>query len=173
MSKTAEILVHALITSKLDYCNALLYGLPASTVTPLQHVQNSAARVVADTRKRNHITPVLHELHGLRVKDRITLKILVLAYRALNRLAPGYIGDLIVPYVSARTFRSSSNNLLVVPPSKLRSFGDRRFVYAAPTLWNSLLLRVRSAQTLNEAVEVLSFHRLLPLLVIDFYVLLL
>ena len=125
-NKTAGILVHALITSKLDYCNALLCGLPACTVTLLQHVQNPAARVVAGTRKRDHITPVLHELHWFRVKDRITFKILVLAYRALNGLAPG---DLIVPYICTIACASI---VKYQPPgcSTIKnSFGDRRFAY--------------------------------------------
>jgi len=134
--------------------------------TDFQHLQSRCfsmsrtlqPRVVADTRKRDHITPVLHELHWLRVKDRITFRILVLTYRALKGLTPSYIGDLIVPYVPPRALRSSSNNLLVVPPSKLRSFGDRRFAYAAPTLWNSLPLRIRSAQTLNEFKRLLKSY---------------
>ena len=157
--KTAETLVHALITSKLDYCNALMYGLPASTTTSLlQYVQNSAARVVMRTRKFDHITSVLRDLHWLQVEDRIIFKILMITYRALHGLAPDYISDLVVPYVPPRSLRSANENLLVVPSSRLRSFGDRRFAYAAPTLWNSLPLKIRNAQSLTQFKGLLKTH---------------
>ena len=69
-------LVHAFITSRLDYCNALLYGLPKEQIAKLQRVQNAAARVIMDVGKYSHITPVLYELHWLPVQARIQFKIL-------------------------------------------------------------------------------------------------
>ena len=68
----AERLVHAFISSKLDFCNALLYGLPQSVIDRLQYVQNCAARLVTRTRSSEHITPVLRSLHWLPVRQRIT-----------------------------------------------------------------------------------------------------
>ena len=71
----AETLVHAFISSQLDFCNALLYGLPQSVIDRLQYVQNCAARLVSRTRSSEHITPVLRRLHWLSVRQRITYKI--------------------------------------------------------------------------------------------------
>ena len=65
------LLVHALITSKLDYCNSLLHGLPDKLLNRLQHLQNIAARIVSHTSKFEHITPVMYELHWLPVEMRI------------------------------------------------------------------------------------------------------
>ena len=70
-----EKIVHALITSKLDYCKSLLFGLSNCQLQKLQRVQNAAARIIAGTRKYDHITPILRELHWLPVNERIDLKI--------------------------------------------------------------------------------------------------
>ena len=56
-------LKHAFVTSKLDSCNGVLTGLPGKKINKLQHVQNAAARLVAGTKKQEHITPVLQTLH--------------------------------------------------------------------------------------------------------------
>ncbi len=68
----AEKLVHAFMTSRLDYCNALLGGCPASSINKLQVVQNAAARVLTRSRKYDHITPILQSLHWLPIKYRIS-----------------------------------------------------------------------------------------------------
>ncbi len=77
----AEKLVHAFMTSRLDYCNALLGGCPASSINKLQVVQNAAARVLTRSRKYDHITPILQSLHWLPIKFRISYKILLLTYK--------------------------------------------------------------------------------------------
>jgi len=69
--ETTEILVHAFISSKLDYCCSLLYGLPKHMISSLQSVQNTAARIVTLAKKFDHITPVLIQLHWLPVHFRI------------------------------------------------------------------------------------------------------
>ncbi len=91
----AEKLVHAFLTSRLDYCNALLGGCPAYSINKLQVVQNSVARVLTRSRKCNHITPILQSLHWLPIKFCISYKILLLAYKALNDLAPAYLTNLL------------------------------------------------------------------------------
>ncbi len=47
----AEMLIHAFMTSRLDYCSALLGGCDACLINKLQMVQNAAARVLTRTRK--------------------------------------------------------------------------------------------------------------------------
>ena len=83
-----EILMHAFISSRLDYCNILYTGLTQSNIHKLQMVQNAAARMLTGTKKREHITPVLAQLHWLPVKYRIDFKILLFVFKAVNGSAP-------------------------------------------------------------------------------------
>ena len=85
----------------------------------------------------------------LPVRQRITYKILLLTYKALNGMAPKYIADLLQPYTPTRQLQSSSKNLLVTPKSNLKFYGDRSFQVAAPRLWNSLTDDIRSIQNLD------------------------
>ncbi len=107
----AEKLVHAFMTSRLDYCNALLGGRPASSINKLQIVQNAAARVLTRSRKYHHITPILQSLHWLPIKFRISYKILILTYKALNGLAPAYQTNLLSRYNPTRSLRSQNSGL--------------------------------------------------------------
>ncbi len=143
----AEKLVHAFMTSRLDYCNALLGGCPASSINKLQIVQYAAARVLTRSRKYDHITPILQSLHWLPIKFRY--KILLLAYKALNGLPPAYLTSLLSRYNPTRSLRSQNSGLLVVPRIAKSTKGGRAFSYLAPKLWNSLPDNVRGSDTLS------------------------
>ena len=124
----------------------------------LQMVQNSAARLIARQRKHQHITPVLVELHWLPVRWRVQYKLLVLVFTALHGLAPGYIRDLITPYLPTRNLRSADLHLLVVPRYNLEGYGKRAFSVSGPTLWNSLPENMRKIDNLTKFKTLLKTH---------------
>ncbi len=114
MSNT-EILMNAFMTSRLDYCNALLGGCSAHLINKLHLVQNVVARVLTRTRKYDHISPVLSTPHWLPIKYCIAFKILLITYKALNNLAPQYLSELLSHYSTSRPLRSQNSGHLIIP----------------------------------------------------------
>ena len=139
---TAEKMIHATVTSRLDYCSSLLYGAKQSHIDRLQWCQNNATRIIFKRRKFDHISPVLRELHWLPVERRIT-------YKALNGHAPQYLATLISKYVPLRPLRSEDQYLLNSSRWRLETFGKRAFSKAAPTLWNPLPLSVKQTPSIG------------------------
>jgi len=138
--KAAKTLVHAFVSSRLDYCNSLLYGIGDGLLTKLQTVQNAAARVVTGTKKFDHITPVLRQLHWLPVCQRIIFKLAMITFKCLHGLAPSYLADVCIPVssvVGKWQLRSANSGALVVPCTST-TIGQRDFAVAGPATWNSL-----------------------------------
>jgi hypothetical protein len=147
--ESLECVVHAFVTTKLDYCNSLFCGIPSKQIGRLQAIQNTAARILTSTRKYDSITPVLYSLHWLPVEQRIKFKTLIIIYKTLNGMAPSYLSDLIVPYTPSRTLRSSHENMLYIPFTNSNLVKTRAFSVNGPTLWNKLPSHIRSALSLN------------------------
>ena len=145
----AEKMINATVASRLDYCDRLLYGAKQSHIDRLQCSQNNAARIISKRRKFDHISPVLRELHWLPVEHRMSYKILLLTYNALNGHAPQYIAALISKYVPPRSLRSDDQYILNSPRWRLETSGKRAFSKAAPTLWNPLPLSVKQAPSID------------------------
>ena len=131
--RPAATLMHAFVTSRVDYCNAV-YGmqgrrrrLPTSCN---DWVLNAAARVVSDTRKFDRgLTSLLHdELHWLDVPERVTYKMGVMVYRCLHGQAPRYLTDNLITssdVVSRLRLRSANRHQLIVPGCRLNTYGRR------------------------------------------------
>ena len=129
----------------------------SSSKNPLNYtlirVFNAAARLVFSARKSGHITPLLRELHWLKVPERIQFRLCVLAYRYLNGTAPSYLVEtlnLTADVGSRRRLRSASTWTLVVPSTRHTTLGDRAFTVAAARAWNALPPSVRSASSLPQ-----------------------
>ena len=145
--KSCKILINTLMVSRLDYCNALLYGLPARAIQPLQRLQNRAARTLTLTPKFASISGVLRDLHWLPVEKRIVFKVLLFCYKAQHGLAPSYLSELLIPYTPSKDGLRPRPHDLVVPSSRLATYGDRCFEVAAPRLWNKLPLNIRTSES--------------------------
>jgi len=114
-------LVCALIVSKVDYCNSVLAGIPGQLQDRLQFVLNAAARLVFSARRSERITPLLRELHWLRIPEQVTFRLCVLAYRCLHRTAPAYLAESLhrtSDVYTRRRLRSADSAMLVVSSTR-------------------------------------------------------
>ena len=151
---TTDALVRSLVTSRIDYCNSLLGGVQNFVMQRLQRIQNASARLICRIPRSEHITPTLKGLHWLPIKQRIMYKQILLTYKILHGLSPGYLADVLHPYAPSRILRSSQKQFLCIPQTRLKTFGDRVFSVQAPKLWNSLPLELK----LQPSVQLFKKH---------------
>ena len=133
----AKTVAHAIVGSKLDYCNSLLAGMTSTNLNKLQRIQNSLARVITGKRKFDNITPVLKERHWLPIARRIDYKLATIVYKTRATQEPQYLNSQLIDYVPGRNLRSMSQQRLTVPRYQTET-ASGRFSVCAPRVWNNL-----------------------------------
>ena len=162
---TSVLLVNALVSSRLDYCNSLFLSLTDFELRRLQLVQNSLCRVVTRSSKFSRITPQLKKPHWLPVRYRVQFKIGLITYKILNQGQPVYPRELIHPYTSSRNTRriAPKLNFLQTPTfdrrvhKSIKHFSNS-FRHYAPVLWNSFPFHVRSSPSVASFRKHLKTH---------------
>ena len=155
----AKSVACALIGSRLDYANSVLYGITQRNINRLQRVQNSMARVVA----RPSIplsfgsTSLLYNLHWLPIDYRIKFKLAIITYNIIHSSEPAYLRSLLAFRAPQRSLRFSDTNLLHVPLVR-SAFGSRGFSVASPTIWNSLPTDLRTCTSFHTFRRLLKAH---------------
>ena len=163
--EVAISLANALVSSRLDYCNSLFRSLSCKDLNRLQCIQNTLARIVCNTSKYSHITPVLKSLHWLPVKFRSIFKTCTIIYKHLHTGLPKYLSPYISPYTcSVNTRRSNPTNHFLNKPEFVKTLHtskthfDNSFAWDGPDLWNSLPYNVRTASSLYSFRRLLKAH---------------
>ena len=159
-------LVCAFVLSRLDLFNSLLCGCDKKFTDQLQLVQNNAARLIMRTSRRNHISPVLRDLHWLKIKERIDYKLCTLCYGFFVNDCPSYFSSLLTKYSCPRpNTRSSTDSRLLKSFSRdvnRVTHGERTFSFCAPLIWNSLPFDIRhkpSVESFKVALKTYLFRR--------------
>ena len=141
-----KMLIHAFMSSRLDYCNFLLYGATAQVTRRLQSVLNAAARLVTGLGRFEHITPTLHKQHWLPIRQRIDCKIALLVYTSLHGCSPSYLCDYCIPLSATNPCHemcSVTRGDLHQPRARTQHFDIHSFRSSASTVWNSLPTDIR------------------------------
>ena len=141
--------------------NQPVYGSSRNTpfIDKLQKVQNAAARLVCKAKKSDHIHPSLETLHWLPVTHRIQYKISTICFNSISGTAPQYLSDLLQPYTPARQLRSASDTrTFVTPRVNTKTFGERSFSYAGPSVWNNLPQTLRHSDSTSSFKAALKTH---------------
>ena len=118
--EVSKTIATALVSSKLDYCNGLLYNITKRELNRIQGVQNCLARVVTRPPRYSRTTLLLKSLHWLPVCFRIQFKICLVTYKALCNNQPIYLKEMLEPPKRTRDLRSSDQNVLFVPRIKTK-----------------------------------------------------
>ena len=143
--ETAANIGRSVVSSRLDYCNSLMYGISKANMKKLQRVQNALIRVICSLGPRDSVSGARRDLHWLPIEQRIIFKIAVLTFNCRRRSAPPYLCDLVHDYLPRRTLRSGDGVTLEVPRTKTVT-AERAFCVAAPTIWNALPLKLRQSK---------------------------
>ena len=137
----------ALVGSRLDYANSILYGPSAASISKLQRIQNSLARVVTCSKPRSGATRLLKDLHWLPIQHRINFKIATITFKTRLTLKPLYLSALVLNYVPGRDLRSTDGYLLQAPRTRTVT-GSRAFRSAAQKACNELPVDIRAEPSL-------------------------
>ena len=146
--ESAKLVALGLVTSRLDYCNSLLYGTSKSNLNKLQRVQSDLARVVLQAARKSSSEPLLKQLHWLPVQQRIIFKMALTTFNVRSSEQPSYINSLLDNYTPSRNLRSEGQHLLRIPLRKSAA-ARHSFCFGAPTIWNSLNPNTREANSLE------------------------
>ena len=152
---TANTIACSLVRTRLDYYNAILYGVTKQNIGCLQRVQNSHVRVVCLAPHWSFASRFRRRLHWLPVQERLTFKIAMLTHKVLTHHQPGYLSELIVE--NLYNLRSVDNNLLIKTRTKTK-FVWRAFRVSATTIWNSHSLSLGWTITISRCRSQLKTH---------------
>ena len=152
----AHSIAVALVSSRLDYANSILYGISKSNILKLQRIQNHLAKLVT---QNYHISSsaTIQSLHWLPIKHRIDFKISTLTYKLLHSHTPPYLASTLHTSNPVRNLRSGNLDLLHQPFSS-SAIGSRAFHVAAPAIWNSIPLNIRNSPSISSFRRHLKTH---------------
>ena len=156
-------LVHSMIFSHIDYCNAVFSLLSEANLNKLQKIQYEAVVFICDLKGKERfqsLSPFLQKLHFLPVRFRIKYKVALMTFKCINNIAPRYLSDMIALRVpNKHSLRKDNDFFLLTSPSRpSRKRTEGAFTFSAPNIWNCLPYSIRCISDLSCFKKALKTH---------------
>ena len=145
--ETLELLITSLVFSKMLYCSSVWSNTTLQNINRLQSIQNFASKIVTNSRKFDHVTPLLRELNWLPVKEQLFYRDSVLTFKCQNDLAPQYLTSKFTKRSNIHTRNTRTRNSLQIPLYRT-AIGQRTFSYRGAYIWNNLHNELRQSASL-------------------------
>ena len=148
--ETRHSVVRAVLLSRFDYGNALLYGATSKDLNRLQSLQNRCAKFIFSAARLDSPKPLLRALHWLPIRERIHFKLCLYVYKCMNNAAPAYLSNMLqrkTTPLSGPVTRSAMDGTLLLTSSSKKRVGEGAFSIAGPVLWNSLPSHIRNSKS--------------------------
>ena len=159
--KTAQVVVQALVLSRIEYCNSLLMGSTEYQIYKLQRIQNMACRVICGVRKFDSISYHLKDLHWLCIHEHIAYKICILMFKCYSNIAPKYLTELVrFNSKHSRNLHSNSKFLAQIQRSNNVQTSSSAFSIVGTKLWNGLPVTFKVKENIKDFKVALQTHLL-------------
>ena len=145
--ETPELLITSLVFSKMLYCSSVWSNTTLQNINRLQSIQNFASKIVTNSRKFDHLTPLLRELNWLPVKEQLFYRDSVLTFKCQNDLAPQYLTSKFTKRSNIHTRNTRARNSLQIPLYRT-AIGQHTFSYRGANIWNNLHNELRQSASL-------------------------
>ena len=142
-------ILNSLVFSKLFYCSTVWSGTSKDNVHKLQLLQNFAARILTNTKKFDHISPILNELGWLTIEELLNLRDVIMIYKCINGLAPNYLSSKLYKRSDTHAYNTRLKEHFSLPLCRT-SIAQRNFYYRALKSWNKLSVATRNSSSLAQ-----------------------
>ena len=143
------IILSSLVFSKMFYCSTAWYETSKENIHKLQLMQNFVGCVLTNTKKFDHITPVIHELGWLTIEELLRLRDVTMIFKCLNGLVPSYwVTTKLVKRADTHSYCTGQSNQLNL--SQCRTFAAQRaFPFRASKYWKSISNNIRNSASVE------------------------
>ena len=147
--ETLQLLIESVVFSKTLYCSSVWSNTTAQNINKIQSIQNFACKIITNSKKSDHVTPLLRHLNWLPVREQLQYRDSILAFKCINGIAPQYLTSKFKKRskIHTRNTRNARNTIQI--PLFRTAAGQRTFAYRGAKIWNNLNADVRENTNLR------------------------
>ena len=140
--ETLQLLIESVVFSKMLYCSSVWSNTTAQNINKIQSIQNFACKIIMNSKKSDHVTPLLRHLNWLPVREQLQYRDSILAFKCINGIAPQYLTSKFKKRSKIHTRNTRNANTIQIPLFRTAA-GQPTFAYRGAKSWNNLNADVR------------------------------